>query len=82
MNLEQYKEYKNQKYTPLYSPDPILILTDGLKTDYVPDFHIDETSFFNLDNYESKGVNNVILIIILLILIFGVISNYVFRFKS
>lgn len=73
-------EYITKKYIRYKSPDPILLLSDGLKPKYVPDFYIDTDSALNLSNYDSKGVPNTILFLFLLILVIGLILHFLLSY--
>ena len=65
-------------YTKYKSPDPILLLSDNIKPKYVPYFNIDDSSFFNLSNYDDKGIPNAAIIIILLLCIIGIMYDFLF----
>ena len=73
-------EYISKHYLKYYTPDSILLLSDGLKPKYVPDFYIDTDSALNLSNYDSKGNKNTILFLLLAILIIGAIIHFLMSY--
>jgi len=73
-------EYITKKYIRYNSPDPILLLSDGLKPKYIPDFYIDNDSALNLSNYNSKGIENSLLYIFLLIIVIGILLNFLLSY--
>lgn len=68
------------EYTKYQSPDPILLLSNNIKPQYIPYFYVDTSSFFNLSNYDSKGIPNALIVIILLILVIGIIYDFALSF--
>lgn len=78
IEIEASSPYQN--YTRYKSPDPILLLSDNLKPQYIPGFNVDTSSFFNLSNYYTRGIRNSLIIIILLICVLGILYSFVMSF--
>lgn len=67
-----------ENYTKYKSPDLELLLSNNIKHQYISDIDIADSSFYDLSNYENKGIPNVVIIIILLLCIIGIMYDFLF----